>query len=87
MSFVSFGTHVFGDKTLQIPLHLFQLVMNGKYLSSIGFISIKLGLNIHGLSFKNRRFVRSLAKHSLKLNNTINTCLHYQVLFYCFVAG
>ena len=24
VSFVSFGTHVFGDKTLQLPAHLFK---------------------------------------------------------------
>ena len=28
MSFVSFGTHIFGDKTLQRPVHLSKLVMN-----------------------------------------------------------
>ena len=29
MSFVSFGTHIFGDKTLQLPVHLPKLIMNG----------------------------------------------------------
>ena len=28
MSFVSFGTHTFGDKTLQLSLHLSKLIMN-----------------------------------------------------------
>ena len=47
MSFVSFGTHNFGDKTLQLPLQLFELMMN-KYLSSKGFISAGVGLTMHG---------------------------------------
>ena len=29
MFFVSFGTHIFGDKTLQLPVDLFKLIMNG----------------------------------------------------------
>ena len=29
ISFVSFGTHSFGDQTLQISVHLFKLIMNG----------------------------------------------------------
>ena len=29
MSFISFGTHIFGDKTLQISLHLSKPMMNG----------------------------------------------------------
>ena len=29
MYFVSFGTHTFGDKTLQLPLNLSKLIMNG----------------------------------------------------------
>ena len=74
MSFVSFGTHNFGDKTLQLPLQLFELMMN-KYLSSEGFISAGVGLTMHGSSLENRHFVQSRAKDSLKLNNTINTCL------------
>ena len=28
MSFVSFGTHNFGDKTLQPPVHLSKLIIN-----------------------------------------------------------
>ena len=28
MSFVSFGTHIFGDKTLQHPVHLLKQIMN-----------------------------------------------------------
>ena len=71
MSFVSFGTHNFGDKTLQIQVHLFKLIMNGEYLSSTGFISTTVGLKMHGSSFKNRHFVRS-ATCAKELNNTIN---------------
>ena len=70
MSFVSFGTHIFGDKTLQLPAHLFKLITNGQYLSSTEFISIRVSLTMHGSSFKNRHLV---AKKLLKLN-TINTC-------------
>ena len=69
MSFVSFGTRIFGDKTLPLPIHLFKLIMNGYYLSSLGFISIRVGLTIHGSSFKIRHLV---AEEILKLNNTIN---------------
>ena len=29
MSFAFSGTHIFGDKTLQLPLHLSKLIMNG----------------------------------------------------------
>ena len=29
MSFVSFGTHIFGDKTLQLSVRLFKLIMHG----------------------------------------------------------
>ena len=29
MSFVSFGTHIFRDKTLQLAVHLSKLIMNG----------------------------------------------------------
>ena len=29
MSFVSFGTHIFADKTLQLPVHLSKLIING----------------------------------------------------------
>ena len=28
MSFVSFGTHNFGDQILQLPVHLFKLIIN-----------------------------------------------------------
>ena len=44
MPFVSFGTHIFGDKTSQLPVHLFKSI---KYLSSTAFISITVGLTIH----------------------------------------
>ena len=46
MYFVSFGTHIFGDKTMQLPVHLSKLIMNG-YLSSTGFKSIRVGLTMH----------------------------------------
>ena len=29
VSSVFFGTHIFGDKALQLPLHLSKLIMNG----------------------------------------------------------
>ena len=29
MSFASFGTHIPGDKALQLPVHLFKIIMNG----------------------------------------------------------
>ena len=29
MSFLPFGKHIFGDKTLPLPVHLFTLIMNG----------------------------------------------------------
>ena len=29
ISFLSFGTYIFRDKTLQLPVHLFKLIMNG----------------------------------------------------------
>ena len=29
LSFVSFGTDIYGDKTLQFPGHLIKLIMNG----------------------------------------------------------
>ena len=64
MYFVSFGTHIFGDKTLQIPAHLFKLIMNGQYLSSTGFMLIRIGLTMNDSSFKNRHLV---AKDSPKL--------------------
>ena len=59
MSFVSFGTHIFGDKTLQFPVHLFKLIMNGQYASSTWSISIIVGINMHGSSIHNRHFVAS----------------------------
>ena len=77
MSFVSSGTHIYGDKTSQLPVHIFKLIMNEYYLSSAGFKSISVGSTMHGSSFKNRHFVPSeilptSAKELLKLNNTIN---------------
>ena len=66
MSFVFFGTHIFGDKTLQIPGHLFKLIMNRSYLSSAGFKSIREGLTMHVSSFNNTHLV---ATELLKLNN------------------
>ena len=69
MSFVSFGTYIFGDQILQLPAHIFKLIMNGSCLSSLGFIPIRVGLTMHCLSFKNRHFV---AKDLLKLKNTVN---------------
>ena len=71
MSFVFFRTHILEDNTLQLQLHLYRLTMNG-YLRSKGFKSIRVGLTMHGSSFKDRHF---FAKGLLKLNNTTNTCL------------
>ena len=71
MPFVSSETHIFRNKILQLPVHIFKIIMNGWYLSSIEFIWIKVVLTIYGLSL-NRHFV---AKDSLKLNNAINTSL------------
>ena len=47
MSFVSFRTHIFGDKTLRLLIHLFKLITNRSYLSSTGFKSIRVGLTVH----------------------------------------
>ena len=79
MSFVSFGTHICGEKTLQLPVNLFKLIMNGYYLSSLGFIPIRVGLTIHGSSFKNSHLVRS-AICAEEFNNTINP----KIILYCF---
>ena len=65
MSFVSFGTHIFGEKTLHFPIYLFNVIINGWYSSSRGFKSIRVGLTMHGSSFKNRYFI---TKDSLKPN-------------------
>ena len=46
--------------------------MNGQYLSSLGFILIRVALTMHGSVFKNRHFIRSHAKDSLKPNNATN---------------
>ena len=73
MSFTSFGTHIFGDKTLQLPLNLSKLIMNGYFI--IGFKSITVDLIIHGSSFNDTHLVWSRAKELLKLNNTMSTCL------------
>ena len=42
MSFVSFRTHIFGDKTLQLPVHFSKLIMNGYYLTSTAPKSIRV---------------------------------------------
>ena len=65
MSFVSFRTHSFKDKTFLLPVHLFKLIMNGLYLTSTGFISIRVVLTMHGSWFRKRNFV---AKYPLKPN-------------------
>ena len=87
MYFVSFGTIIFGNKTLQLPVHLSKLIMNEHYLRSTGFKSIRVGLIMHGPLFKNRHFVRLPAKDSLKLNNTIKTCLkRLNIILYYFLS-
>ena len=68
MSFVFFGTHIFGDKTLQLQVHLLKLIMNREYLSSTRLHDLAM----HGSSFKNIHFVRLRAKELFKLNDTIN---------------
>ena len=65
MSFVSFRTHIFGDKTLRVLIHLFKLITNRSYLSSTGFKSIRVGLTVHSSEFKNGNFV---PKEIVKLN-------------------
>ena len=69
MSFASFRTHVFGVKTLQLPVYLSKLILN---LSLKGFKSARVGLATDGPSFQKKRF---FAKDSLKLNKIRNTCL------------
>ena len=66
--FFFFRTHTFGDKTLQLSLHLSKLIVN------VGFKSIRVGLTKHSSSFNDTHLV---TKNSLKLNlsNTIDTCL------------
>ena len=73
-----FGTCIFGDKTLQLPLHISKLIMNAQYLNSTGFKSKIVGITMHGLSFKDRHFV---AKELLKLSNTAE---HYFRLLLIF---
>ena len=48
--------------------------------SSTGIKSIRVALPMHGSSFNDRQLV---AKDSLKVNNTINTCLiRMNIIFY-----
>ena len=84
MYFVTFGTHTFGDKTLQLLMQLSKLLMNGYYLSSTGLKSKRVGLAKHGSSFKNIHFVWLRAKDSLKLNNTVSTCLIRLIIIFHF---
>ena len=56
-SFVSFGTHIFDDKTLELPVHISKLIINGQYLSSTGFKLIRVGLTMHGSTFEDRHLV------------------------------
>ena len=86
MFFVSFRRPIFGDKTLQIPLRLSTLIMNGYYLSSTGFKSTRAGLKMHASPINDTHSVWSAtrAKELLKLSNAINTCLIklYNILYY-----
>ena len=59
MSFASFGTNIFGDKTLQLPVHLSKITMNGYCLSSKEFQSV-----MHGSSFNDSRLVWSSCNYS-----------------------
>ena len=62
---------------MQLLVHLSKLIMNEQYLTSTGFKSIRVGLTIHGSSFKNRHFV---AKDSVKLNNAIRLNVFHVIL-------
>ena len=64
--YVSFGKHIFSAMSLKPPVHLSNVIMNGQYLSSAAFKLARVGLTIHGSSFKNWYFVWSSAKDSLK---------------------
>ena len=57
--------------------------MNGLYLSSTGFKSIRVGLTLHGSSFKDRNFVWLCAEELLKFNNKhlLNKAEDYFILF------
>ena len=57
MCFVLLRTYIFGYKILKLPVHLSRLTMNGYYLSTTGFKSIKSRLTMHVSSFKDRHFV------------------------------
>ena len=68
--------HLFSSEHLFLVIrYLPKQIMNGLHLSLTRFKSIRVGLFINGSSYKDRHFLRSRAKESLKLNNTINTCL------------
>ena len=54
-----FETHIFREKTLQLPAHLFKLLS-------------RIHINKSRSLLKSRHFVLSRAKEILKLNNTIN---------------
>ena len=56
ISFVSFGICIFGDKTLQLPLHLSKSIINRQYLSSIAFKLLTVCITMHDSSFKERHF-------------------------------
>ena len=73
MSFDSFGTHIFGDQTLQLPVHLLKLIMNG-YLSSIRFKSNAWFIT-EKQTFCSVRDFSYTEKELLKLKNTMKTCL------------
>ena len=51
--YVSFGKHIFSAMSLKPPVHLSNVIMNGQYLSSAAFKLARVGLTIHGSSFKN----------------------------------
>ena len=66
MSFVSFGTNSFGDKTcaLLVAVHLSKLIRDRHYLSLTGFKSIKVALNMHASSFNEKLLkLNSFNKH------------------------
>ena len=72
MSFASFGTNIFGDKTLQLPVHLSKTTMNGYCLSSKEFQSV-----MHGSSFNDSRLVWSSCNYS----SVVIDCKIKQIFF------
>ena len=71
MCLAFFRTHISSNKTLQLLLDSFKLIMN-QYLSATVFKLIRVGLTMVGSSFNDTHLV---VKNSLKSNK------HYIILF------